>query len=38
MIIKFFDKSKFFNKVVFYKMGDYETMKKLLKKSDGDKT
>lgn len=31
MIVKYFDKIKFFNKSYFYKMGDYKTMKNLLK-------
>lgn len=36
MKIRFFDKTKFFNKALFYKMGDYENMKNLLKKSNED--
>ena len=31
MIVKYFDKIKFFNKSFFYRMGDYKTMKNLLK-------
>ena len=34
MKIKFFDKIKFFNKSFFYENGDYQNMKKLLKKQD----
>lgn len=31
MTLKYFDKIKFFNRSYFYKMGDYKTMKNLLK-------
>lgn len=34
--MKYCDKTKFFNKALFYETGDYETMRKLLKKQNKD--